>query len=68
MAGTESASVSAYIASFPAGVAEVLENIRRAIAGAVPGAGEAISYRIAAVTLGGQRDNTESTGTVAERS
>ena len=53
MAGTEFASVSAYIASFPADVAEVLENVRRAILGAVPGAGETISYRIAAVTLGG---------------
>jgi uncharacterized protein YdhG (YjbR/CyaY superfamily) len=53
MAETELASVPAYIASFPADVAEVLENVRGAILGAVPGAGEAISYRIAAVTLGG---------------
>jgi uncharacterized protein YdhG (YjbR/CyaY superfamily) len=53
VAEQEFASVGAYIASFPADVAEVLENVRRAILGAVPGAGEAISYHIAAVTLGG---------------
>ena len=53
MAGTEFASVSAYIASFPPDVREVLENVRHAILGAVPGAGETISYKMGAVTLGG---------------
>ena len=53
MADTEFASVDEYIASFPADARAVLENIRRAILGAVPGAGEAISYRIAAITLDG---------------
>jgi uncharacterized protein YdhG (YjbR/CyaY superfamily) len=54
VAETGLASVRAYIASFPEDVAEVLENVRAAILGAVPGAGEAISYRIAAVTLDGR--------------
>ena len=53
MAEREFASVGDYIASFPADVRPVLEDVRRAIAGAVPGAGEAISYGIAAITLDG---------------
>ncbi len=53
MAETEFTSVDEYIASFPADVRPVLEDVRRAILGAVPGAGEAISYRIAAITLDG---------------
>ena len=47
------ASVGEYIASFPADVRPVLETIRRAILGAVPGAAEGISYGIAAITLDG---------------
>jgi uncharacterized protein YdhG (YjbR/CyaY superfamily) len=53
VAQTEFATVGEYIASFPADVRAVLENIRRAILGAVPGAGEEISYRMAAITLDG---------------
>jgi uncharacterized protein YdhG (YjbR/CyaY superfamily) len=53
VAETEFTSVDEYIASFPADVQAVLGQVRRAILGAVPGAGEAISYRIAAVTLDG---------------
>jgi uncharacterized protein YdhG (YjbR/CyaY superfamily) len=53
MAGSEFGSVGEYIASFPADVRPVLEDVRRAILGAVPGAGEAISYGIAAITLDG---------------
>lgn len=54
MAETEFTSVDEYIASFPADVRPVLADVRRAILGAVPGAGEAISYRIAAITLDGR--------------
>lgn len=46
-------SVGEYIASFPADIRPVLEAVRDAILGAVPGAGEAISYGIAAITLDG---------------
>ena len=53
VAESEFASVGEYIASFPADVQPVLEDVRRAILGAVPGAGEAISYGIAAITLDG---------------
>jgi uncharacterized protein YdhG (YjbR/CyaY superfamily) len=49
------ASVDAYVASFPPEVREVLEEIRRTVREAAPeGAGERISYGIAAVTLGGR--------------
>jgi uncharacterized protein YdhG (YjbR/CyaY superfamily) len=47
-------SVDDYIGSFPAGVQPVLEQVRRAILDAVPGAGETISYRIPTITLGGR--------------
>ena len=47
-------SVEDYIASFPETVQEVLEEIRATIHQVVPGAGEAISYQIAAVTLDGR--------------
>ena len=53
MAETEFASVGEYIASFPADVAPVLEGVRRAVHAAVPGAGESISYGMAAITLDG---------------
>lgn len=49
------ASVDAYVGSFPPEVREVLEGIRRTVHEAAPeGAGERISYGIAAVTLGGR--------------
>ena len=47
-------SVEEYIGSFPAGVRAVLEQVRRAILDAVPGAGETISYQIPTITLGGR--------------
>ncbi len=43
-----------YIASFPAEVQAVLQEIRHRIRAAVPGAAETISYRIPAVTLNGR--------------
>jgi uncharacterized protein YdhG (YjbR/CyaY superfamily) len=48
------ASVEEYIGSFPAGVQAILEQVRRAILDAVPGAGETISYHIPTITLGGR--------------
>jgi uncharacterized protein YdhG (YjbR/CyaY superfamily) len=45
-------SVEEYIGSFPADVQVILEQVRRAILGAVPGAGETISYQIPTITLG----------------
>jgi uncharacterized protein YdhG (YjbR/CyaY superfamily) len=47
-------SVEEYIGSFPAEVQPILERVRRAILGAVPGAGETISYGIPTITLGGR--------------
>ena len=47
-------SVEEYIGSFPAEVQPVLEQVRRAILGAVPGAGETISYQIPTIMLGGR--------------
>jgi len=47
-------SVDEYIGSFPAGAQAVLEQVRRAILDAVPGAGETISYQIPTITLGGR--------------
>jgi len=54
MADQKFGSVEEYIGSFPAGVGAILEQVRRAILGAVPGAGETISYQIPTVTLGGR--------------
>ena len=48
-------SVGEYIGSFPADVQAILEQVRRAILDAVPGAGETISYQIPTITLGGRR-------------
>jgi len=48
------ASVEEYIGSFPAGVQAILEQARRAILDAVPGAGETISYHIPTITLDGR--------------
>jgi uncharacterized protein YdhG (YjbR/CyaY superfamily) len=47
-------SVEEYIGSFPAGVQPILEQVRRAILDAVPGAAETISYHIPTITLGGR--------------
>ncbi|MET9276051.1 DUF1801 domain-containing protein [Kribbella sp. NPDC003557] len=45
--------VDEYIASFPPEVREVLEQVRRTIHAAVPGAGEKISYQMPTITLDG---------------
>ena len=54
MAETRFASVDEYIASFPADVQVILQQVRRKILDAVPAAGERISYHIPTITLGGQ--------------
>lgn len=54
MATDKPVSVDAYIESFPEDVREVLQEVRRTIHDAVPGAGEKISYAIPAVTLDGK--------------
>lgn len=45
-------SVEEYMASFPADVREVLEEVRRRLKQVVPDAGEKISYQIPTVTVG----------------
>ena len=47
-------SVEEYIASFPAEVQEMLQEIRRGCHAAVPGSGEMISYGIPTITLDGK--------------
>ena len=47
-------SVDEYIATFPLTTQRVLQDVRRAIHEAVPGAGERISYNIPTVTLDGR--------------
>jgi uncharacterized protein YdhG (YjbR/CyaY superfamily) len=47
-------TVDAYIASFPAEVQEILQEIRRRCHAAVPGSGEMISYGMPTITLGGR--------------
>lgn len=47
-------TVDEYIASFPSGVREILEQIRGTIHAVVPGAEEKISYQIPTVTLEGK--------------
>jgi len=54
MADQEFGSVEEYIGSFPADVRAILEQVRRAILDAVPGAGETVSYQIPTITLGGR--------------
>ena len=51
--GQAAATIDVYIASFPEDVQPMLENVRRAIAKAAPGAQEAISYRIPTFRLNG---------------
>ena len=46
MADQKFGSVGEYIGSFPADVQAILEQVRRAILDAVPGAGETISYHM----------------------
>jgi uncharacterized protein YdhG (YjbR/CyaY superfamily) len=48
------ATIDQYISSFPEDVQIVLQEVRRRIRNVVPAAGETISYRIPAVTLGGR--------------
>lgn len=48
------ATVDEYIASFPAGTQAILQQVRRTIHAAAPGAGEKISYRIPTITLAGR--------------
>ena len=48
------ATIDTYIASFPQEVQVVLETVRQAILTAVPGAGEAISHGMPAITLDGR--------------
>ena len=47
-------SVDEYIASFPAEVQAILEQVRSTIHAVVPGAGEKISYQIPTITLDGK--------------
>jgi uncharacterized protein YdhG (YjbR/CyaY superfamily) len=54
VADQEFGSVGEYIGSFPADVRAILEQVRRAILDAVPGAGETVSYQIPPITLGGR--------------
>lgn len=46
-------SVDEYVASFPAEVREVLDEVRRTIHAAVPNAAEKISYQMPTITLDG---------------
>jgi uncharacterized protein YdhG (YjbR/CyaY superfamily) len=48
------ATVEEYIGSFPGEVQDILREVRSTIHGAVPEAGERISYGIAAFTLAGR--------------
>ncbi|MEV6273455.1 DUF1801 domain-containing protein [Kribbella sp. NPDC051936] len=52
--GTRFGSVDEYIASFPAEVRAALEEVRRTVHAAVPGAGEKISYQIPTITFDGK--------------
>jgi uncharacterized protein YdhG (YjbR/CyaY superfamily) len=47
-------SVEEYIASFPTGMQDILQEIRRRCHSAVPDAGEVISYGIPTITLDGK--------------
>jgi uncharacterized protein YdhG (YjbR/CyaY superfamily) len=54
MADQKFGSVGEYIGSFPADVQAILEQVRRAILDAVPGAAETISYHMPTITLDGR--------------
>ena len=47
-------TVDEYIATFPADVQEILQQVRRTILGVVPEAGEKISYQIPTITMDGR--------------
>ena len=53
--GARAATVDEYINSCPDDAAEILREIRRRVRAAVPGAVEAISYGIPALTVGGKQ-------------
>ncbi|NEA30075.1 DUF1801 domain-containing protein [Streptomyces sp. SID13031] len=55
MATSDFQSVDEYIASFPAEVQVILEQVRQTIHGVVPAAGEKISYQIPTITLDGKQ-------------
>ncbi len=48
------ATIDDYISSFPEDVRTILEEVRRTIRSALPGAGETISYQIPTITLNGR--------------
>lgn len=54
MATTDFQSVDEYIASFPADVQVILQEVRAAIRAVVPGVGEKISYQLPTITMDGQ--------------
>jgi uncharacterized protein YdhG (YjbR/CyaY superfamily) len=54
MASTDFQSVDEYIASFPAEVQVILEQVRTTIQSVVAGAGDKISYQIPTITLDGK--------------
>ncbi|GAB2638572.1 iron chaperone [Kribbella swartbergensis] len=54
MAENKFTSVDEYIASFPADVQEVLEEVRRTVHAVIPDAGEKISYQMPTITLDGK--------------
>ena len=54
MADQKFGTVGEYIGSFPADVQPILEQARRAILDAVPGAGETISYHMPTITHDGR--------------
>lgn len=49
----EPKSIDDYIATFPPGVRKTLEEVRRTIRAAAPGAGETLRYRMPTFTLNG---------------
>ncbi|MGO4691136.1 iron chaperone [Glaciibacter sp. 2TAF33] len=49
------ASVDEYIATFPEDVQAVLQEVRRTVSGAAPGAAESISYGMPTVSIGQAR-------------
>ena len=53
MAKIDFASVDAYIAAQPAAARPVLQEVRRAMLEALPGAEESISYKITTCKIGG---------------
>ena len=53
MASPKFMSVEEYLDTFPPQTRAVLEDVRRTLHRAVPGAGEAISYQIPTITLDG---------------